>query len=132
MGEAVCDAMSRRIGLGLVGCLGVSLALVAPAAAVGGRPFTTTLTGAAEVNAAGVPNQGDLDGVGTASLHINPGRGEVCWTITVSGVDPITAAHIHHRPADSTWTDRGTTGPLCRRLHRGRPRPRLGDHQEPR
>ena len=92
------SAISRRIGLGLVGCLGVSLALIAPAAAAGGRPFTTALTGAAEVNAAGVPNQGDLDGIGTASLRINPGQGEVCWTIAVSGVDPITAAHIHIAP----------------------------------
>jgi CHRD domain len=92
------SAMSRRIGLGLVACLGVSLALIVPAAAAGGRPFTTTLTGAAEVNAAGVPNQGDLDGIGTASLRVNPGKGEVCWTIAVSGVDPITAAHIHIAP----------------------------------
>ena len=92
------SAIGRRIVLVLVGCLGVSLALIAPSAAVGGRPFTTTLTGAAEVNAAGVPNQGDLDGIGTASLRINPGQGEVCWTIAVSGVDPITAAHIHIAP----------------------------------
>src|SRR5215217_6715223 len=64
-------------------------------AANGGRTFTTTLTGAAEVNAQGVPNQGDPDGIGTATLRINPGLEEVCWTITVSGVDPISAAHIH-------------------------------------
>jgi hypothetical protein len=68
------------------------------AAAQGGRPFTTTLTGAAEVNAQGVPNQGDPDGVGTAMLRINPGLGQVCWTITVSGVEPITMAHIHIAP----------------------------------
>jgi hypothetical protein len=68
------------------------------AAADGGRPFTTTLTGEAEVNAEGVPNQGDLDGVGTATLRINAGQGRVCWTITVSGVEPITAAHIHIAP----------------------------------
>jgi CHRD domain len=76
----------------------VGLAGVVPAAAASGRPFTTSLTGEAEVNAQGVPNQGDLDGSGTASIRINPGLGEVCWTITVSGVDPITAAHIHVAP----------------------------------
>lgn len=76
----------------------LALAPASPAAAEGGRPFTTTLTGAAEVNAQGVPNQGDPDGVGTASLTINPGLGTVCWTITVSGVDPILAAHIHVAP----------------------------------
>lgn len=75
------------------------LALAVPASADdGGRPFTTSLTGANEVNAQGVPNQGDPDGVGTASLRINPGLGQVCWTITVSGVDPVFAAHIHVAP----------------------------------
>jgi hypothetical protein len=61
---------------------------------LGGRPFTTTLTGAAEV-----PGPGDPDGSGTANLRINPGQREVCWTITVNDVDPITAAHIHSAPA---------------------------------
>jgi CHRD domain len=81
--------------------LAVVLALASPASAAGGRPFTTTLTGAAEVNAQGVPNQGDPDGSGTATLTINPGLGEVCWSITVSGVDPIFAAHIHIAPVTS-------------------------------
>lgn len=72
----------------------VAVAAAAPAAA-GGRPFSTELTGEAEVTAAGVPNQGDLDGTGSASLTVNPGLGQVCWTITVDGVEPITAAHIH-------------------------------------
>ncbi|MDP9221175.1 MAG: CHRD domain-containing protein [Actinomycetota bacterium] len=76
----------------------LALAPATPAAAQGGHPFTTTLTGAAEVDPQGVPNQGDPDGVGTATLTINPGLGIVCWTITVSGVDPITAAHIHVAP----------------------------------
>ena len=75
------------------------LALAWPASAAnGGRPFTTTLTGANEVNAQGVPNQGDPDGVGTATVRINPGLGRICWTISVSGVEPITAAHIHVAP----------------------------------
>lgn len=50
------------------------------------------------MNTEGIPNQGDPDGVGTATLRINPGLGQVCWTITVSGVEPITAAHIHIGP----------------------------------
>jgi len=54
---------------------------------------------AAEVTAAGEPNQGDPDGSGTATLSINPGTGEVCWTIETEGIDPITAAHIHVAPS---------------------------------
>ena len=63
---------------------------LASIAADGGRKFTTTLTGAAEV-----PGPGDPDGSGTATVSLNHGQGEVCWDITVSGVDTITAAHIH-------------------------------------
>ena len=56
----------------------------------GGRPFTTTLTGAAEV-----PGPGDPDGIGTATLTLNQGQGEICYELTVSGIAPATAAHIH-------------------------------------
>jgi hypothetical protein len=56
----------------------------------GGRPLSTTLTGAAEV-----PGPGDPDGTGTALLRINPGQEEVCFTLTVSNIAPATAAHIH-------------------------------------
>lgn len=86
------------LALGVFASLALALAPAPAAVAEAGRPFTTTLTGAAEVNAQGVPNQGDPDGIGTATLRINPGLGTVCWTITVSGVDPITAAHIHVAP----------------------------------
>ena len=91
---------ARRIIIGLIAVVGlILLAGVAPASGEsGGVPFTINLTGAAEVNMAGVPNQGDPDGSGTASLTINPGLGEVCWTIEVAGVEPITAAHIHVAP----------------------------------
>lgn len=90
---------SAAVALSTLTTLFTILALTTPAAAEqGGRPFTTTLTGAAEVNEAGVPNQGDPDGIGTATITINPGQGEVCWAISVSGVEPITAAHIHVAP----------------------------------
>ena len=53
--------------------LAASAALIATTAVAqnvsqGGRKFTTELTGEAEVTAAGVPNQGDLDGTGSASI----------------------------------------------------------------
>ena len=79
---------------------GLALAGSAPATAdFGGRPFSIQLTGAAEVNSQGVPNQGDPDGSGTAHLWINPGKSRVCWSIEVTRVDPITAAHIHIGPS---------------------------------
>ena len=90
----------RRITIWLIASVGVVLACVMPASAeITGRVFTVDLTGAAEVNAQGVPNQGDPDGSGTATVSINPGTGEVCWTIEVAGVEPIFAAHIHIAPS---------------------------------
>ena len=90
----------RRITIWLIASVAVLLACVMPASAeITGRVFTVDLTGAAEVNAQGVPNQGDPDGSGTATLSINPGTGEVCWTIEVAGVEELTAAHIHVAPS---------------------------------
>ena len=78
------------------------LSLASIAAEDSGRKFTTTLTGAAEVNAQGVPNQGDPDGIGTATITLNYGQGTVCWGIQVSGITlPATAAHIHEAPVTS-------------------------------
>jgi hypothetical protein len=77
----------------------IAMLALPSAALAGGRPFSTTLTGEAEVNAAGVPNQGDLDGVGTAYLTLNQGQGEICYELNVSGIAPATAAHIHIAPA---------------------------------
>jgi hypothetical protein len=81
----------------------LALVMTVGPATAGGRPFTTTLTGEAEVTAAGVPNQGDLDGIGFARVTLNHGQGEVCFDISTSGVAlPIAAAHIHVGPATTT------------------------------
>jgi hypothetical protein len=65
-----------------------------------GARFTATLDGASEV-----PRLGDPDGMGTATIRVNPGRGQLCYSITVSGIEPAVAAHIHEAPA-------GTAGPV--------------------
>jgi hypothetical protein len=38
-------------------------------------------------------------------VTINPGLGQVCWSIEVAAVQPITAGHIHAAPST-------TTGPI--------------------
>jgi CHRD domain len=68
----------------------VAVAGTAGAAQAQGRSLSTTLTGAAEV-----PGPGDPDGTGTATLTVNPGLGQICYDLTVSGIAPATAAHIH-------------------------------------
>ena len=55
----------------------------------GGRPINVTMSGAAETP------RGDPDGTGTATLRINPGQMQVCYTLKVSGIATATAAHIH-------------------------------------
>jgi hypothetical protein len=62
----------------------------------GGRPFTTTLTGAAEV-----PGPGDADGTGTATITLNHGQGEVCFELMVDQIAPANLAHIHEGAVDA-------------------------------
>ena len=100
-------SLVRRIAIALVASVGLLLASVVTAsAATGGVPFTVELTGEAEVDPiTGDLNAGDPDGSGTAHLTVNPGTGEVCWTIEVTGVEPILEAHIHKAPS-------ATNGPV--------------------
>jgi hypothetical protein len=58
--------------------------------AQGGRPLATALIGAEEV-----PGPGDSDGSGEASITLNHGQGQICWTLSVEGIATATAAHIH-------------------------------------
>ena len=74
-------------------------AAIAAPALEGGQKFTATLSGASEVNAAGVPNQGDPDGAGTARIIVNPGQARVCWEIETSNINAVVGAHIHRAPA---------------------------------
>jgi hypothetical protein len=92
--------MKKNTVLYMVLTLLAVLALTSIAAGDSGRTFTTTLTGAAEV-----PGPGDPDGSGTATITLNHGQGMVCWEITVSGIAPATAAHIHEAPV-------GVAGPV--------------------
>ena len=61
----------------------------------GGRKYTIQLTGEAEVTAAGVPNQGDLECTGTAKVTVNVGQSRVCYELEVDDIATPTAAHIH-------------------------------------
>ena len=60
--------------------------------AVEDNPWTLNiaLSGGAEV-----PGPGDSDGSGTAELKLNLDTGEVCYSISTSNIQPVTAAHIH-------------------------------------
>lgn len=80
----------------LVLALSPLVVATAAGAADGGRPFVVELTGEAEV-----PGPGDPDGSGTATLRVNPGQQEICYSIEVTDIQPATVAHIHEADADS-------------------------------
>ena len=94
----------RRLFATLLLAAIAALAIAGPASAAklgvggadqGGRQLTTTLTGEQEV-----PVLGDLDGIGSATVTVNPGQGLVCYELSVSGIETATAAHIHEAPVD--------------------------------
>ncbi len=93
--------MRRIAQLSLATAVVMLLATAGVLAAPGGKPFITVLSGAAEV-----PGPGDPDGSGVAFLVLNPGMGEVCWAIAVTGITlPAIGAHIHAAPE-------GVAGPI--------------------
>lgn len=93
---AVSCSKSTPTGPDAVGDPASTRVLIDPTQEQGGRGFTTTLTGAAEV-----PGPGDPNGSGTARLTVNVGQGEVCFSISVTDIAlPATGAHIHVGDAD--------------------------------
>jgi hypothetical protein len=93
--------MHRRLVLPLLAVVAIVFALLAATPAMaGGRPFSTSLSGPAEVPA------GDPDATGSATVWVNAGTGTVCYRWSVSNVvTPIAAAHIHRGAA-------GVAGPV--------------------
>ena len=95
--------MTRHVGLFGVMVL-VALVLgsssIVTADANTERILTAHLTGTAEV-----PGPADPNGMGQAWLILLPDQGQVCFTLTVERVAPLTAAHIHKAP-------RGQAGPV--------------------
>jgi hypothetical protein len=66
----------------------------------GGSRLTATLAGAGEV-----PGPGDADGSGSATVTLDRAARTVCYELSVSGIAPAAAAHIHAAEA-------GKSGPV--------------------
>jgi hypothetical protein len=90
---------------------GLALAVVVAGIATaddGGRPLSTTLTGAEEA-----PGPGDANATGQADLTLNQGQNEVCFDISWADIDgEVFAGHIHVGPA-------GAPGPIVVTLFTG-------------
>ena len=99
--------MRRRLLAAVAAIVFAVLLPAGGAAADAGRPFTTTLTGAAEVPPA------DPDASGSAAILLNQGLGTVCFDLSWENVDgTVFAAHIHVAPA-------GVNGPIVVPLFAG-------------
>jgi hypothetical protein len=61
-----------------------------------GKRFNIMLSGANHVEG------GDPDGSGSAMVRINAGQRQLCYTLSVTGIEAATAAHIHEAPAGAT------------------------------
>jgi hypothetical protein len=70
--------------------LSATAMLAAPALAADPLKMQTAMTGAAEV-----PGPASPTGAGTAGVMIDPDKGQVCFRLTVTGLDTPTMAHIH-------------------------------------
>jgi hypothetical protein len=90
---------------------GLALAVIVAGIATaddGGRPLSTTLTGAEEA-----PGPGDANATGQADLNLNQGQNEVCFDISWADIDgEVFAGHIHVGPA-------GDPGPVVVALFTG-------------
>jgi hypothetical protein len=99
--------LGGRRGLVVLLAIGVAVLLGGPVGAAG-RPLSTTMVGSAEA-----PGPGDPDATGTASLTLNQGSGQVCYSLTWEDIDgTVVAAHIHVAPP-------GTPGPIVVPLFMG-------------
>jgi CHRD domain len=79
----------RRTG-SLVAAVSLAAAMTAGPVSAATTTYRADLTAEEEV-----PTKGPAGGRGTAEVVLNPDAGEVCYTLTYSGISKPTAAHIH-------------------------------------
>lgn len=82
---------ARRLAVAVAAPLLLAACMSADLGMDGSTVLTAAMTGAAEA-----PGPGDADGGGSATVRIDPlASGRVCYELSVTGIAPATAAHIH-------------------------------------
>jgi hypothetical protein len=76
--------------------LTLAAAALAGAAQAAETSLSAHLTGPAEK-----PTAGDPDGMGHATVKVDPAKNQVCYTLMVEKIGQPTMAHIHKAPADA-------------------------------
>ncbi len=101
----------RAIGTGFIAAAAIGLLVGGCGGSDDGAQSTTTTTRQPtvfNVNMTGteeVPGPGDLAGTGTAQITVDPNGTQICFILTESGIEGVTAAHIHEGKA-------GVSGPI--------------------
>jgi hypothetical protein len=109
--NVVTSAFTFRAPVLLAAAVLAFAILFAPVGYATVMTFSISASGAKEVNAAGVPNQGDPDGTATGTLTLNNGTGSgttgsATFSLTLNNIDltTLTGHHIHQAPATTTGT----------------------------
>ena len=76
----------------IAGAAALTLALAGAAQAA---PAADKATGVRLSATLGGANGGDPDGTGTFTGRLNPGQGQLCYTLTTANLDEVKMAHIH-------------------------------------
>jgi hypothetical protein len=102
LGQLQEDGMNKHI-IGLVAlAAGVAIAALSGVGLASGSAVPAL---SAKLNASGEVPKSSSHGSGTAVIKLDAKTGQVCWTLSVTGLDRATAAHIHKAPA-------GKAGPV--------------------
>ncbi len=88
--HAVPGVIAAALALALM-----SLLVFAAPAAAAEAYLSAELSGAAEIDAEGNPNQGDPDGGGSADFGLDTETGVLCYSVVAFDIATPTAAHIH-------------------------------------
>ncbi len=100
--------MRRSLAALVTGLVLVMAVVSITAAAGGGRPLSTPMSGVEEV-----PGPGDANATGQADLTLNQGLNDVCFDLSWANIDgTVVAAHIHRAPP-------GVAGPVVVPLFSG-------------
>ena len=100
--------MRSRLWAAIAALAAVLAVASVAAAANGGRPLSTDMTGAEEA-----PGPGDPNATGQADLRLNQGQNRVCFDLSWADIDgTVVAAHIHVAPP-------GDPGPIVVPLFEG-------------
>ena len=104
--------MRRSLAAVVTGLVLVMAVVSITAAAGGGRPLSTPMSGAEEV-----PGPGDANATGQADLTLNQGLNEVCFDLSWANIDgTVVAAHV--QPGTPRRGRARRRAPIQRRVQR--------------